>query len=293
MKSSQPLHERARGRWAEILTGIGFPESALSGRHVACPACGGTDRFRYLRDDDGGFFCSDTRGAGVELVKHFLGIEFKEAALKIEAIIGSEWDPKPREETYADRLRKIAMPSKRSAYLEARGLEVPHALRWCKAVDYFDGKEKVGTYPAMLAPITRSGRFLTFHVTYLGKGCKADVPVPRKVLPGGHISGGGIALYPAEPAIGVAEGIETAIAAKMIHGVPVHSAINATMLAKWQWPEGTEHVRIFADRDANYAGQAAAYQLAHRLALKGIKVTIELPSIVGDWNDVLLGRRAA
>lgn len=291
------LWERARGRWLEILTGIGMEAAALNGKHQACPACGGKDRFRYLRNDEGGFFCSDLRGNGVELVQHVFGLDFKGAAERIESVIGKDSDFKPerKEPTYAERLRAVAKPSKRSAYLESRGLEVAPGLLFATSVEYRDDDGNVvGKYPAMLAPITRDGAWLTFHVTYLERGNKAPVEKPRKVLPGAPIAGGGVALYPAAEEMGVGEGIETCIAAKILFDRPTHAALNTGMLAKWNPPSVAKIVYIFADNDENHAGAAAAWQLAHRLALKGIKPHVMMPALPGaDWNDVLNAKNQA
>jgi putative DNA primase/helicase len=55
---------------------------------------------------------------------------------------------------------------------------------------------------------------------------------------------------------------------------------------------------VFADNDTNFAGHAAAYTLAHRLALAGIKVYVEFPVDIdgapdsNDWNDVLIRSQA-
>ena len=288
------IHARAHARWPEILTGLGLPESTLRGKHCACPGCGGVDRFRYKRDDDGGYFCGDHRGNGVDLVMHVFDCDFRSACERIETIIGKD-ESKPQAErkpqTYAQSLLRVAGTTKRSAYLASRGLEVPPGLLWAERVDYRDEGELLGTFPAMLGPVTdRAGKFRTFHVTYLTRGAKARVPAPRKILPGQTISGCGVMLYPAAEVMGVAEGIETGIAAKMLHDIPVHAALNAAMLAKWEPPAIAREVHIFADRDKNYAGEAGAYQLAHRLALKNIRAVVRLPDTFGDWNDVLLSK---
>ena len=89
--------------------------------------------------------------------------------------------------------------------------------------------------------------------------------------------------------MGIAEGIETAMSASAMFGILVWSAINATMLAKWTPPEGCTEVAIFGDNDASFAGQAAAYELARRLAVNHVTVTVHIPPKVGDdWNDVLM-----
>ena len=92
--------------------------------------------------------------------------------------------------------------------------------------------------------------------------------------------------------LGVAEGIETALAASMLFEMPVWSTISTTLMASWSPPEGVSEVCIFADRDAEYAGQAAAYTLAHRISRK-VKVAVRLPDAPGDWADVVHGRIAA
>ncbi|HEU4982060.1 MAG TPA: toprim domain-containing protein, partial [Acidobacteriaceae bacterium] len=74
--------------------------------------------------------------------------------------------------------------------------------------------------------------------------------------------------------------------------VPVWSALNTSLLAAWMPPAGVTRVLIFADHDANWAGHAAAYALAHRLALKGVACEVRMPP-PGDWNDALLAHRSA
>lgn len=150
-------------------------------------------------------------------------------------------------------------------------------------------------FPAMLGPVTREGRLLTYHVTYLTAGKKADVPIPRKILPGPSLRGSAIELYPLEgDTLGIAEGIETAIAAHMLHPtIPVWSAMNCALLKAFNPPVRVKHLVIFGDRDYNRAGQAAAEQLAHRHYGKVETVSVWLPLKEGDdWNDVLIACRA-
>jgi putative DNA primase/helicase len=59
-------------------------------------------------------------------------------------------------------------------------------------------------------------------------------------------------------------------------------------------PATVTAVRIFADCDANFRGQAAAYRLAHRLATirRGLEVSVYVPRETGkDFLDVYYARR--
>ena len=85
----------------------------------------------------------------------------------------------------------------------------------------------------------------------------------------------------------VAEGIETALAASELFEVPVWSCVSAQGIESFEPPAGVREVIVFADNDANFAGQAAAYRAAHRLKLKGFEVEVVVPEIIGDWLDVL------
>ena len=204
----------------------------------------------------------------------------------VESVIGKDEAPKPQVPPPWWRSLKL-MPCGESKYLRSRGLETPAALRWSASVPYFEDGVQTGNYPAMLGPIVRAGKFITWHCTYLQNGQKAAVPHPRKILAPG-IHGAAIPLYPFDGGeLGVAEGIETAIAAHMLYKVPVWATLNAGNMAAFEWPEGITTLQIFADRDANYAGLAAAYALAHRAAKMKLDVMVYLPQREGDFNDEL------
>lgn len=290
--------DAAKGKWKEILVAFGIDAAFLTGKHSRCPCTGeGDDRFRFSdQNGTGDYFCACSQGGkgGFGLLACKTGRSFKELAAEVDVLIGNTSSPSaPRAATYAEKLRAIARPAKRSRYLESRGLEMAPGLLWAKSVDYRDDGKLIGRYDAMLGPVYRAGEFQTFHVTYLEAGRKAPVNPTRKVLPGGSISGGGIELYPATEEMGVAEGIETAIAARMLFGIPTHATISAGGMAKWVPPKIARCVRIYADHDKNFAGHSGAYQLAHRLKLQGITASVHFPDQYGDWNDVLLQMRQA
>ena len=68
---------------------------------------------------------------------------------------------------------------------------------------------------------------MTLHRTFLrpdGSG-KAEMRSPRKLMPGTVPEGSAIRLGPVGAVLGIAEGIETALAASMMFEMPVWSAI--------------------------------------------------------------------
>jgi hypothetical protein len=154
----------------------------------------------------------------------------------------------------------------------------------------------------MVALVTDpDGRPVTVHRTYLAPdGHKAPVPAPKKLMgyPGSRLAGGAIRLSSPGPILGVAEGIETALAVHLRTGMPVWSAISAGLLARMEPPAETSLVVVWADRDRSGAGEAAALLLRKRLIGRGISVAVHLPpgpipsTAKGiDWADVWCGQQ--
>ena len=89
-----------------------------------------------------------------------------------------------------------------------------------------------------------------------------------------------------------AEGIETGLAVHLGIGAPIWAAYSAGNLEHIWIPPSVRCVRIYADNDANFAGQAAAYALAKRLkseekASGRRDVRVFVPQKVNtDWADV-------
>jgi Zinc-binding domain of primase-helicase len=82
--------ETAHGRWREILPVLGVPIAALNGKHQACPACGGKDRFRFDdRHGDGDYLCNQCgAGKGISLLMKVNGWSYADAAKRVDELIG-------------------------------------------------------------------------------------------------------------------------------------------------------------------------------------------------------------
>jgi len=290
------------GKWAGIFAELGIDVG--DGRHKACPVCGGKDRFRFDdREGKGTWICNNCgAGNGFELVKLILDTDFAGALKAVSQVV--EKVPVAavieREGTITrEYFRKILQESERASsknligrYLANRGINtIPRCLRLHPGLKEPDTGT---TYPCMLAIVTLpDDTAVTVHRTWLVEpGNKAPVAKPKKLLPGlKKITGGAIRLWPMPESgiIGIAEGIETALACKIIYNTVTWAAVNANMLESFVPPIGVKQVVVFGDNDKTYTGQRAAYRLANRLVVeRGMVVDVDIPEIEGDFNDVLI-----
>lgn len=171
-------------------------------------------------------------------------------------------------------------------YLRGRGLAAPDTadLRFRPDLPDFDTKRG---WAGMVAIVRDGAGEPTggIHRTYLMDDGSGKAPPGKKML--GPVAGGSVRLaaIPADGRIGVAEGIETALSAQAIFGVPTLAALSADGLRRWRWPQGATHVTIFAD--AGLAGMQAAATLADQLNLADIPSRIVAPLHGDDFNDDL------
>jgi putative DNA primase/helicase len=309
---------RAHGQWRSILPRIGIDPKYLAGRNCPCPMCGGRDRFRFIdrkgRDGDGMWVCNQCTPRprpAIDLVIAFTGLPFKDAVREVDAILGDdiggcqpptrpvEDDGKVRPSAFAKKVWARGLRVQRGdvvdRYLHSRGVGMdlyPPCLR-TSPLDWYRDDEtgEQSRYPAMLALIHGAdGKPVAVHRTYLAADgqSKAAVERPRKVA--GRF-GRNPTIRLASPAsiLGIAEGIETALAAMKLFKVPTWSVLSTHGIETFEPPIGLRHLIVFADHDRNSAGQRAAETLAARLSGR-ITVEVQIPDEPDtDWNDVLCG----
>lgn len=286
------------GRWFGILATFGV-KVRQDAKHSPCPLCSGRDRFR-MDIDGSGYFCNQCGpGTAISLIMRSCGFTFPEALERINEIVGDIPKQKRRPGMSDAKRREALIQLWKSSvplavgdpvcnYLQSRGLKLtPENVRYC-ATCY--NKDENRYMDAMIANFMGpDGKGVTIHRTYLENDRKANIEKPKKLMPhAGEMAGGAVRLFPYKDVLGIAEGIETAIAAAQLFGIPTWAALSAGMLEQWEPPEVGE-VIIFGDRDNSYTGQKAAYVLANRLAIKGVNVNVEIPISTGDWADQVEG----
>jgi putative DNA primase/helicase len=307
------LRDQARNRWPNILATLGIADTFLRNKHGPCPICGGKNRYRFDdKDGAGTWFCNQCRaGDGVDLLMRKFGWTFTEAAERVRAVLPDAIETKPKPEISPERARQLKREiwagglsldhpgaGEARAYLASRGLVgiCSPALRYIPSTRVSDHPRKM-FLPALLALVVGpDGKPVNVHRTYLEAGKKADMPEPRRMMPGPLPNGSAIRLQPHDGRLGVAEGIETALAATRDFGVPCWSLVNTSLLAGFKLPDEVDHLEIFGDNDAKFGGQAAAYALAHRAAThpRQPAVNVHIPETIGaDWADRPAARAAA
>lgn len=309
--------ERARNRWREILPQLGVETGLLTNKQGPCPICGGKTRFRFDdRDGDGSYYCNRCgAGVGVILLRKLHGWDHKTACDKIDEIIGTDNPVRPAQAARAsggnraeppkgddhrrrDAIERLLAEAKAghivAAYLLSRGIVAASpALRGHARCPYFDEDHKlVGYFPAVIAPIVGpDGSLQSVQRIYIGDLDPRKKPLP----PVSSITGAAVRLYDHNGVLGIAEGVENALAAHVLYKVPVWSALSEGGMQAFNPPPTVRTLHVFADNDRNHVGQAAAYALAKRLstARQEIAVEVHVPTVEGqDFNDVLRAQRA-
>ena len=308
------VHQRVN--WSVILERLGVGPEFLTGKHCPCPICGGKDRFRFTNfRKHGDYFCNGCEaGDGFKLLMKFHGWDFSTALERVVEVAGlvqtsqvAKFSQVCAPSTHGDDATpSVAHPTRRGLdllrsscapddvqdvvdYLTSRSLwplPVDCALQAHAGVDYFEDRQRVGKYSALIAPIVDiDGDLVSVHVTYLENGRKLETYQPRKILSAltGRAGCAVRLMPPAGDVLGLAEGIETALSAGKLHSMPVWSALNTSLLQKFEPPPQVTTLVVFADRDT--AGLEAAARLMERLQGR-VKLELRVPPAAAkDWND--------
>ncbi len=155
-------------------------------------------------------------------------------------------------------------------YLRARGLtiEPPPSLRFFPALEYLGERIAV---PAMVAAVQAPDRrAVALQITYLDPrgDRKAQVATPRRTI--GKLYDGAVRLGPAGDELGIAEGVETALAAMQLTGVPCWACLGAKRMPSVAIPDTVQRLHIFADNDQT--GQDAADATAQERPSQGVLI---------------------
>ena len=148
--------------------------------------------------------------------------------------------------------------------------------------------------PALLAAVQAPDRgVIAVQATWLSPdGSKALPATPRWTF--GMIGEGAVRLGAATEMLGLAEGVEDALAASQLSQLSCWACLGAARMHRVRIPDGVSEIHIFADDDVAGRDAASRTTLAHQTA--GRRVALRLPPLgLKDWGEVVLctGRRTA
>ena len=177
-------------------------------------------------------------------------------------------------------------------YLAQRGiLRASDQLRYLERTP-LGPRGAVQFLPAMLAAVTTDIGIIAIHRTFLDapNAKLAGFDRPKRAL--GSLGCGAVRLAPpAAGRLGLAEGIESALSATQMFGVPCWATLGNERFGLVAIPESVRELHLFIDNDAGgeFANQRAlkAYAASCRV------IQSRAPASAGfDWNDELKARLA-
>ena len=173
---------------------------------------------------------------------------------------------------------------------EHRGItiDLPPSLRFGYAFHSPTGLE----LPALIAAIARphDRKIIAVQCTFLTeRGAKSPLNKPR--LNFGSFGTGAVRLAAVADIIGISEGVEKALAAMQLTGIPCWSTAGAGRLATVTVQDSAHTVHLFCDNDE--PGRVAAKLATNRFTREGRKVVVRFPPDgVKDYDAITKARSA-
>ena len=302
-----------------------FCSKTADDRGLSFCSCGVRDGIQLIEEIRG----TDFR-ATMRLIADYLGLSGKSwlEQRKIAYVAKKEADKKRAQREEADRHaaiynenkalriwnKCIPLESPEAAlgrrYLHKRKLDpkvVSTGIRFHPRMPLYEDQQLIGHFPALVSMVfSNRKKPITLHRIYLDESTGKKLALAqkaKKLMPVANCTarenrGRVIPVIAREESkiLGVAEGIETAIAANLIFGVPCWATVSAGPLVNFVPPEGIEKLVVFADQDHSGAGLEAALKLRQNLQELGWKgkVHIRLPPVEYiakdakgvDWADM-------
>lgn len=154
-------------------------------------------------------------------------------------------------------------------------------------------KDSARFLPAMVAAVRNDEGILALHRTFIDpvRGRLAGFDRPKRAL-GSLGSGAARLAFPSGGRLGLAEGIETALSAIELFGIPTWATLGNERFGIVTIPESVRELHLFVDNDAG--GLLAEVRASEAYAHDGRRIVTRRPGRdEEDWNDELMRRRFA
>lgn len=282
------LHEMARSLGGDVV-----------GRGVVCPGPGHSPRDRSLS------VTPSSAAPDGFIVHSHAGDDWRDCRAHVLALLGRPAEgyqppaPRPKADhgALARELWSAAQDPRATTivarYLASRALDLDddiagRVVRFHPSCPW--GKREDGTverHPCMLTAFRaiEGDQLVAIHRTALTEdGCKID----RKML--GPVAGAAIKVdddQDVEQGLTIAEGFETALAARLLGLRPVWALGSAGAIAAFPVLSGIDALTICAETDDSGANARAARECARRWVSAGRDVIIATPRVGGDMNGAI------
>lgn len=174
------------------------------------------------------------------------------------------------------------------AYLEGRGIAAASSSLRFHPLTPLGPKGRARFLPAMIAAVSLDEGPIAIHRTFLSSqaGGKAAFATPKRAL--GSLGDAAVRLFPAVGGrLGLAEGIESAMSAYALTGIPCWATLGNERFGLVRIPESVTELHLFIDHDAG--GELAASRGLATYPCDGRMIRVRKPSSSGtDWNDELV-----
>ena len=178
------VSEEARDRWPDVLSLMGIDVPASPRAQVACPACGGKDRFRFDDDGRGAHFCNACgAGDGLELVKKVNNCDTTRAAQLVADALGMNVHTLHTPASNDNSLQQQKQAERRAALAQQQAQEqATRAARFSSKLSALAAQAQPGEsaylagkgLPGFTYPILPGGALLLVLVNESGKDAAAQ-----------------------------------------------------------------------------------------------------------------------
>ncbi|HBQ5882255.1 TPA: DUF927 domain-containing protein [Klebsiella pneumoniae] len=299
----------AADRWPTVLAGLHIDVPDSPRRHAPCPACGGSDRFRFDDGGRGSFICNQCgAGDGLDLIKRVNNCDTTEAAQLAADVLGIDYRTVKQDEATASQKREQMKAESQQREQERqrrklaeieqrRGLFVSHWQGLAETA--FEGESEYLMNKGLVGftfPVLPDGSLLLGLVDESGTVTAAQTITQqgeKRLLAGSAKRGAYHAVNAADApqSVLIAEGLATALSVHLIR--PEALTVCAIDAGNLQPVAQAMHQRypnaqiiIAADNDIK-PGEPNTGKDAAEKAAKAVSGWVALPPSEekADWND--------
>ena len=226
--------QAAADRWPTVLAGLHIDVPDSPRRHAPCPACGGSDRFRFDDGGRGSFICNQCgAGDGLDLIKRVNNCDTTEAAQLAADVLGIDYRTVKQGEATASQKREQMKAESQQREQERqrrklaeieqrRGLFVSHWQGLAETA--FEGESEYLMNKGLVGfnfPVLPDGSLLLGLVNESGAVTAAQTITPqgeKRLLAGSAKRGAYHAVNAADApqSVLIAEGLATALSVHLI-----------------------------------------------------------------------------